>query len=164
MKITDEPVFTTFNEEESKTQVIKQNICIAVGIQNSRTKLRVSVLLNTIPEYHVREIASKCEIGEIIDESDLIIGAGFAAREGVLRRKPVIVIGDHGFGGLITPDTLRIQYNNDFRGKIHGLKDEYFSLETLEREIRKGFELTYHELQMMSNQTLTFLRYADFLI
>lgn len=164
MKITNEPAFASFEREGSKMQVIEQETCIAVGINNSRTKLRVSVLLNTIPEYHVKYISSEYDISNIIDESDLIIGSGIMAREGVLRRKPVIVVGDYGFGGLVTPDTLRIQYGNSFRGKINGLKDEYFSLERLEGEIRKGFNLTCQELQMMSNQTFTFLKYTDFLI
>ncbi|KAB5126377.1 polysaccharide deacetylase, partial [Bacteroides thetaiotaomicron] len=49
------------------------------------------------------------------------------------------------------------QYNNYFRGKINGIKAEYFSLERLEEEIRRGFALTFQELQMMSNQTIRFL-------
>lgn len=164
MKITNDSAFTSLDRQGSKMQLIEQEACIAVGISNPHTKLRVSVLLNTIPEYRVRYISSEYEIGTLIDESDLIIGTGVTAREGVLRRKPVIVVGDYGFGGLVTPDTLRVQYSNSFRGKINGLKDEYFSLEKLEGEIRKGFNLTYQELQMMSNRTFTFLKYTDFLI
>lgn len=164
MKIANETALTSFEREGNKMQVIEQETCIAVGIDNSRTKLRVSVLLNTIPEYHVKYISSEYEIDKIIDESDLIIGTGITAYEGVLGRKLVIVLGDYGFGGLVTPDTLRIQYGNRFKGKINGLKDEYFSLEKLEGEIRKGFSLTSQELQMMSNQALTFLQYTDFLI
>ena len=87
----------------------------------------------------------------------LIIGARGIAYEGVLQRKPVIVVGEYGFGGLVTPDTLHEQYNNYFRGKINGIKAEYFSLERLEEEIRRGFALTFQELQMMSNQTIRFL-------
>ena len=96
------------------------------------------------------------EICKLIEEADLIISAGVTARERVLRRKPVTVIDGYGFGGLVTPDTFRQQYNNRFRGKINGIKDEYFSLERLKGEIKKGFNLTFQELQMMSNQTITF--------
>ena len=77
--------------------------------------------------------------------------------EGVLNRKPVIIVGDYGFGGLVTPNTFRKHYNNSFRGKINGVRDEYFSLERLEGEIKRAFCLTFQELQMMSNQTITFL-------
>lgn len=37
------------------------------------------------------------------------------------------------------------------------MKDEYFPLEILEGEIRRGFCLTFQELQMMSNRVTTFL-------
>ena len=72
-----------------------------------------------------------------------------------MRRKPVIVVGDYGLGGLVTPDTFRKHYNNRFRGKINGVRNESFSLENLEKEIYKSFNLTFQELQMMSNQTIT---------
>ena len=118
--------------EGDKQQSIEYNSSIAVGIDCPRAKLRVSILLDTI------------------HEAGLIIGARGIAYEGVLQRKPVIVVGEYGFGGLVTPDTLHEQYNNYFRGKINGIKAEYFSLERLEEEIRRGFALTFQELQMMS--------------
>lgn len=147
--------FSTLKSRE--LQLMEQNPYIVVGINSPRARLRVSVLLNTIPEYHVRYISSEDEIRDVIDEADLIIGTDITAREGVLHRKPVIVVGDYGFGGLVTPDTFRSQYNNCFRGKINGLKDEYFPLEILEGEIKRGFRLTFQELQMMSNRVTTFL-------
>ena len=130
--------------EGDKQQSIEYNSSIAVGIDCPRAKLRVSILLDTIQEYQVRYIFSDEEIRGM-------------AYEGVLQRKPVIVVGEYGFGGLVTPDTLHEQYNNYFRGKINGIKAEYFSLERLEEEIRRGFALTFQELQMMSNQTIRFL-------
>lgn len=143
--------------EGSKMQFTEPRTCIVVAIANPRTRLRVNVLLGTVPEYQVRHITSEDEVGELIEEADMIIGTGIIAREGVMRRKPVIVVGDYGFEGLVTPNNFRTQFHNCFRGKMNGMKDEYFSLERLEEDIRKGFSLTYQELQMMSNQTLTFL-------
>lgn len=138
------------------------NATIAVGISNQRAKLRVSILLNTMPEYQIRNITSEEEMTVIIEESDLVIGAGAVAREGILYKKPVIVIGDYGNGGLITPHTMRAQYNDGFRGRILGMKDEYFSLAILEEEIKKSADLTFQELQMMSNHLVTFLHNIDF--
>lgn len=143
--------------EGEKLQLLEYDLLIAVGITNPRSKLRVSVLLNTIPEYHVGYIASENEIIDAIEESDLIIGTGIMAREGILHRKPVIVVGDYGCGGLVTPDTLHSQYDNSFKGRINGMKDEYFPLEKLAEEIKKSTDLTFQELQMMSNQVITFL-------
>jgi len=154
MKNLNELSATSFGKG-SKLQLIEQKTCIVVGIANSRTRLRIGVLLSELSEYQVDYISSESETGKLIEEADLIIGAGITAYEGVLRRKPVIVVGDYGFGGLVTPDTFRKHYNNRFRGRINGAKEESFSLENLEREICKGFNLTFQELQMMSNQTIT---------
>ena len=140
-----------------KQQLIEYNSCIAVGIDCPRAKLRVSILLDTIQEYQVRYISSDEEISEAVNKAGLIIGARGMAHEGILQRKPVIVVGEYGFGGLVTPDTLHEQSSNYFKGKINGIKEEYFSLERLEEEIKRGFTLTFQELQMMSNQTIRFL-------
>ena len=97
--------------EGDKQQSIEYNSSIAVGIDCPRAKLRVSILLDTIQEYQVRYIFSDEEISEAVNEAGLIIGARGIAYEGVLQRKPVIVVGEYGFGGLVTPDTLHDQCN-----------------------------------------------------
>ena len=147
----------------SRNTKLEPILKIAVGgFTSARTKLRISVLLNTMPEYQVTYVDSDREIAKIIDDVDLVIGAGAMAREGVLRQKSVIVVGDYGMEGLITPINFHNQINNDFKGRINGMKDEYFSLELLEREIKKSQDLTFQELKMMSNQMITFLHNIDF--
>lgn len=147
----------------SRNTKLEPILKIAVGgFTSARTKLRISVLLNTMPEYQVTYVDSDREIAKIIDDVDLVIGAGAMAREGVLRQKSVIVVGDYGMEGLITPTNFHNQINNDFKGRINGMKDEYFSLELLEREIKKSQDLTFQELKMMSNQMITFLHNIDF--
>lgn len=146
----------TSSYKESNLQLVEQKACIVVGIANPRIKIRVEVLLSESPEYQTIYISSGSETGKLIEEADLIIGSGITAYEGVARRKPVIAVGDYGLGGLVTPDTFRSQYNNRFKGRINGMKDESFSLESLEKEIKKAFSLTFQELQMMSNQIITY--------
>ena len=124
----------------NELQLIEQKANIVVGVANSRTRLRIGVLLSKYSEYQVDYISSESETGKLIEEADLIIGAGLLP---------------YGLGGLVTPDTFRKHYNNRFRGKINGARGESFSLENLEKEIHKGFNLTFQELQMMSNQTIT---------
>ena len=148
--------------EGNEMQLLEHHFNVVVGILGPRSKLRVSVLLNTIPEYHVKYITAEHEIQDALAEADLVIGTDITAREGILHRKPVIVVGDYGFGGLVTPDTFRSHFDNRFRGRINGMKDEYFSLERLEGEIKRSTSLTFQELQMMSNQITTFLHNIDF--
>lgn len=77
----------------NELQLIEQKANIVVGVANSRTQLRIGVLLSKYSEYQVDYISSESETGKLIEEADLIIGAGITAYEGVLRRKPVIVVG-----------------------------------------------------------------------
>ena len=65
-------------------QLIEQKASIVVGIANSRTRLRIGILLSKYSEYQVDYISSESEIGKLIEEADLIIGAGITAYEGVL--------------------------------------------------------------------------------
>ena len=89
----------------NELQLIEQKANIVVGVANSRTRLRIGVLLSKYSEYQVDYISSESETGKLIEEADLIIGAGITAYEGVLRRKPVIVVGDYG---LVEAWSLRI--------------------------------------------------------
>lgn len=123
--------------EGDKQQSIEYNSSIAVGIDCPRAKLRVSILLDTIQEYQVRYIFSDEEISEAVNEAGLIIGARGIAYEGVLQRKPVIVVGEYGFGGLVTPDTLHEQYNNYFRGKNQWNKSRVLLFRAIRRRNKK---------------------------
>ncbi len=73
-------------------QLIEQKANIVVGVANSRTRLRIGVLLSKYSEYQVDYISSESETGKLIEEADLIIGAGLLPMKGVTR-KPVIVGG-----------------------------------------------------------------------
>ena len=60
----------------NELQLIEQKANIVVGVANSRTRLRIGVLLSKYSEYQVDYISSESEIGKLIEEADLIIGAG----------------------------------------------------------------------------------------
>ena len=55
---------------------------IVVGVANSRTRLRIGVLLSKYSEYQVDYISSESETGKLIEEADLIIGAGLLPMKG----------------------------------------------------------------------------------
>ena len=70
----------------NELQLIEQKANIVVGVANSRTRLRIGVLLSKYSEYQVDYISSESEIGKLIEEADLIIGAGITAYEGVFKK------------------------------------------------------------------------------
>ena len=145
----------------SEMQIFGHYSKIAVGMLGTRTRIRVNALLGTIPGYKVRYVEYDDEIADAVAEAQLILATELMAREGILSCKPVIIVGDYGLGGLVTPQTLHNLYNNRFKGRINGMRDEYFPLQRLEEEIKRSVDLTSQELQMMSNQ-LNKLLHIDF--
>lgn len=146
--------------EGDERQTLQRHIL--VGVNDCHSELRVNVLLNTLPEYKIDIITPECNIGDLMEDADLVIGSKSVAREGVLRQKPVIIIGTYGSGGLLTPDTVAEHYRNGFIGKIGGKQNEYFSLDQLQHDIEKSFSLTFQELGFMCNQMNRLLSHIDF--
>ena len=85
----------------NELQLIEQKANIVVGVANSRTRLRIGVLLSKYSEYQVDYISSESETGKLIEEADLIIGAGLLPMKGVTPETGDCS-GDYGFGGLVT--------------------------------------------------------------
>lgn len=127
------------------------------GFTSARARLRISVLLNTMPECHATYLEPGQNSTEIIKNANLIIGAGDVARDGILHQKPCIVVGNYGLGGLVNMATFRSHFDNNFKGRIDGKEEEYFSLERLENEIKQSESITSQELKMMSNQMEAYL-------
>ena len=54
----------------NELQLIEQKANIVVGVANSRTRLRIGVLLSKYSEYQVDYISSESETGKLIEEAD----------------------------------------------------------------------------------------------
>ena len=78
----------------NELQLIEQKANIVVGVANSRTRLRIGVLLSKYSEYQVDYISSESETGKLIEEADLIIGAGLLPMKEALK----ILDGVEGIG------------------------------------------------------------------
>jgi|GEM_PF-6680610 hypothetical protein len=107
-------------------------------------------------------IVSKASLTESIRSSDIVIGNSFNMLFSVLLGKPAIVVGETGFGGLITPERILKQYNCFFSGRIGGdygelipaallLEDIYTISEMQDQEINT---LITSNLESMQHQSL----------
>ncbi len=75
-------------------------------------------------------------IEEIIAKSDMVIGNGDAIIRSVVAGKPCVVIGEQGYGGIVTSQNLKIYYQNNFQGRIGGYLDEYIPEHILQDDIQ----------------------------
>lgn len=124
---------------------------IVVGVGSAHSELRVSVLLNVLPDYQMDVIHSDCDINAYIQDANIVIGSQQVALNGILHKKPVVVIGEYGSGGLLTSENVLAQYHNNFSGRIGGTHEEYFPLEQLQHDIEKAFTVSTQELDFMYN-------------
>lgn len=126
---------------------------VAVGVVNStRSALRVRVFLEAMPDVLIDYLYPGCDIDGLIQKADLVIGSKSVALKGVLHKKPVIVIGENGSGGVLTPESFSEQYHSGFLGKVRGELNEYFSFEQFNHDIQKSHFISLSNLERMSNQ------------
>ena len=143
---------------------------VLVGVGNGRSALRTFIVLNTLTQYKINIIYSgeqelydigyashvtvreEFELDTLIQNASLVIGHKYVALQGALHKKPVIVIGDYGSGGLLTSANVVEQYHNHFLGNIGGELDEYFSLDQLQKEITAASKLSVRELEAIAEK------------
>lgn len=85
------------------------------------------------------------DVPEKIKESDIIVGAGRVAVEGILSGKPVIAIGEAKYIGLITNNNLSDALASNF-GDIEFSNSENFNWNLLKNDVESAFTLTEKEL------------------
>ena len=122
----------------NELQLIEQKANIVVGVANSRTRLRIGVLLSKYSEYQVDYISSESETGKLIEEADLIIGAGLLPMKGCYAETGDCR-GDYGFGGLVTRIHSASIIIIGLEERLMVQEVNLFSLENLEKEIHKRF-------------------------
>mgnify|MGYP000101215177 FL=1 len=92
--------------------------------------------LNDLVNAHI-QLSTRKNRDQLIGEADILIAEGYTALKGVMQRKPVFVLGERGFGGLVEKDNVREQYRTGFSGRLGGVKDEYLPLPMMDYEMKK---------------------------
>jgi hypothetical protein len=88
-----------------------------------------------------------------IEDSDFIISSGPYALRSILEGKPVIVVGDNGYGGLITSQTIEKQFHSFFSGRIGGEIKEYIPSKLLVEDIITICEMEKRRNNNFSSRT-----------
>lgn len=76
--------------------------------------------LSSVFNGNIKIVNNKEDIQLLIQQSDVVAGTGYAALYAILCNKPCIVVGEKGYGGLISKDNLKEQYRSFFQGRIGG--------------------------------------------
>lgn len=76
--------------------------------------------LSSVLNGNIKIIDNKEDIPLLIQQCDVVAGTGYAALYAILSNKPCIVIGEKGYGGIISENNLKEQYHSFFQGRIGG--------------------------------------------
>lgn len=125
---------------------------IVVGVSSARSELRVCVLLQALPDVLIEKLPPGGDVEAFLRRADLVIASEEVALKAVLLKKLVVVVGEYGLGGLITPGNLTEQLHSGFVGRLRGEKNEYFSYGQLLHEIEKSSCLSALILEDMSSR------------
>ena len=82
-------------------------------------------------------------IKNLISEADIVIGSKDFISYGILGEKFCVVVGEKGYGGIVSPDLFNNQYENYFQGRIGGTLGESTPQTLLNDDI--GFFLSMNE-------------------
>lgn len=137
---------------------------ITVCVDNKPLLLRLLLIMNTLKEYHITVIAdeerfqiissnprinfrsSEKNLNALIAQSGLLITDKYVALKGICSYKPVIIVGECGYGGLITSENCLEQFDNGFSG-IQGNGEECLLLQHVYADIERAMACSVEELQ-----------------
>lgn len=119
-----------------------------VRFLNKLSTYKIVVLNNsmhsTIFNSHIQLIQQYSD--QYIKSAHTVIGSGYAALEGLLFGKKVIVIGERGYGGIPTVNNINLFYADFFQGAIGGRLDgpipEPLFFEDVQTDISNSIETT----------------------
>jgi hypothetical protein len=84
---------------------------------------------------HIQRVSDRQDVQELISKANLVIGSGFAAYSAIRQQKKTIVVGERGFGGIVTAETMAYHLSCFFQGRNGGKLDEYIPFPLLVKAI-----------------------------
>ena len=107
---------------------------------NGLTTIKLFRILNQLTQYDIKlhtpskdlakflnsniKLSAEANFKENIHQADIVIGSGYVLLYALLNKKHGIVIGERGYGGIVSNDTIEKHYHNFFQGRIGGKYDE----------------------------------------
>ncbi len=84
---------------------------------------------------------------ELFKEAKIIFGEGQYAIKGILLEKPVLIVGEYGYGGLIRKENIELLFKNGFTGRSGGTKDEYLPINLINNDLDEVKNIPTEELK-----------------
>jgi hypothetical protein len=114
-------------EKESRYPYVLQ----LIPVFNLWVKMQIIIMTNgdEFPRIYSSHITiqniEKTKLADEISNSDIVLGNGNIIQKAIVLCKPCIIVGERGFGGIVTPDNFKTRIKNGFLGRIGGELNEY---------------------------------------
>ena len=145
------------------------NGSIAVAVNKASSISKLTPLLNTMLsedfflltiDEKIRDInlnsnimiIRKEKISDTFKFAKIIIGEGQSAIRGIMMEKPVLVLGNFGYGGLVDNNNIDLLFNDGFFGRPGGAKDEHLPFELIEYDLNEAKKKPKAELKMLKER------------
>lgn len=119
---------------------------------------------------NVHIVNNKNKIDRLFRNAKLIIADDQFAIKGIMLKKPVLLLGSYGYGGLITNDNIDLFYKYGFTGRPGGNFDEHLPFELINYDFQEAYHLSDNELEAarmklkiyLNNEYSTFIDKINF--
>lgn len=141
---------------------------------NRLTQYNIKVMSNndglqSVFNPNVEVIKISSELSNYIANTRIVIGAGYAAMYALLFRKPLVVVGERGYGGIPTVNNLQLFYNEFFQGTIGGRFDGPVPEQLLYEDIMHIFQsgkcpdedLTYRFSEIIAKKQISSVAFTN---
>ena len=163
-------LLNTFFTETHNNEHKKDYLVIAV---NSITTIqKLTPLLNTLFAYRIYIISIKDyisfkyinpnihivnnrnKIDDLFRDAQLIIADDQSVIRGILLKKPVLLVGQYGYGGLITNENFDLLYRYGFSGRPGGNFGEYLPYDLITYDIQEAHNILDNELELIRRRLI----------
>lgn len=131
-------LFVDIDNDYLKELIIFRLLLLLNRINNYRVVLYTRInncklLFNN----HVTIIRDFTLVEEYIRKSSLVIGSGYSILKALYYKKKTIVVGEKGYGGIVSSKNIVYHYLNFFQGRNGGKYDEMIPINLLKNDINK---------------------------
>lgn len=137
-----------FETEIKLVRILNQLTQYDIILQTNNKQLSNSLNSN------IKIISQYSDIGEQVQNSDIVIGSGYTSLYAIANNKPCITIGEKGYGGLLTLENIEDQYKSFFQGRIGGRCLEMLPEKLIVEDVQ---DIINHKTNNASIQLLNFV-------
>lgn len=119
---------------------------------NSLAKVEITTIWLSKPPHqlynsHIQSLfINDIDVEKLVEESSIVIGSGNIIEAAILNKIPAIVLGERGFGGLVSSENIDTLYKYKFSGRAGGAIREHIPIKLVIYSLEKANSISNSQL------------------